>query len=95
MLIDLRLNGVNTDEDAVKNQPLSLRERYALAEWSTRDGRRKRKDLPETIGLAIGMKVMATSNVVTNLDITNGARGSVVNIVLSPEVRPLEDACVV
>ena len=82
-------------EDTIKSQPLSLRERYALAEQSTRDGRRKRKDLPETIELAIGMKVMVTSNIATDLDITNGARGSMVDIILSAEEPPLGDACVV
>ena len=35
------------------------------------DGRRKRKDLPEVIELAIGVRVMVTSNIATNLYITN------------------------
>jgi hypothetical protein len=82
-------------EDTAKNRPLSLRERYALAERSTRDGRRKRKDLPETIELAVGMKVMVTSNIATDLDITNGARGTVVDIILNPEEPPLGDASIV
>ena len=81
-------------EDTIKNQPLSLRERYALAERSTSHGQ-KHKDLPETIELAIGMKVMVTSNIATDLDITNGARGSVVNIILSAGEPPLGDACVI
>lgn len=33
------------------------------------------KDLPHKIDLAIGMKVMVTDNLETDLDITNGARG--------------------
>jgi len=45
-------------EDTIKNQPLSLHERYTLAERSTRDGRRKRKDLPETIELALSHKTL-------------------------------------
>ena len=82
-------------EDTIKTRPLSLLERYALAQRSTGDGRRKRKDLPETIELAIGMKVMVTSNIATDLDITNGARGTVVDIVLNPEEPPLGDSSII
>ena len=82
-------------EDTIKGRPLSLRERYSLVERSTRDGRRKRKDLPETIELAIGMKVMVTSNIATDLDITNGARGTVADIILNPREPPLGEAPVV
>jgi hypothetical protein len=78
-------------DDKIKNRALSLRERYALAQRSSGDGRRKRKDLPETIELAVGMKVMVTSNVATDLDITNGARGIISNIILNPEEPPLQD----
>jgi len=56
-------------QDTITNRPLSLRERYTLAQRGAGDGRRKRKDLPETIELAIGMKVMVTSNITTDLDI--------------------------
>ena len=59
----------------------------------TGDGRRKRKNLPETIEPAIGMKVMpgVTSNIIVatdlQLDITNryGARGMTVGVILNPE----------
>jgi len=82
-------------EDTIANRHLSLRERYALAQRSSGDRRRKRKDLPETIELAIGMKVMVTSNIATDLDITNGARGIVVDIILNPEEPPLEDGSII
>ena len=82
-------------EDTIKSRPLSLRERYALVERGTREGRWKRKDLPETIELAIGMRVMVTSNIATDLDITNGARGTVVDIILNPEEPLLGDASIV
>jgi len=82
-------------EDRIANRPLSLRERYALVQRSARDGRRKRKDLPDTIELAIGMKVMVTSNIATDLDITNGARGVITDIVLDPDEPPLEDCSIV
>jgi hypothetical protein len=74
-------------EDSIKNRPLSLLERYALVQHSAGDGRRKRKDLPETIELASRMKVMVTSNI--GLDITNGARATIVDIVLNQEAPPL------
>jgi len=82
-------------EDTIKNHPLSLQERYALAQRNTGDGRRKRKGLPETIELAIGMKVMVTSNIATDLDITNGARGTIVDITLNPEEPPLGDSSII
>ena len=42
--------------------------------------------------MAIGMKVMVTQNIVTtDLDITNGARGTIVNIWLHPEEPPISD----
>ena len=82
-------------EDSIKTKPLSLADRYALVQRSSGDGRRKRKDLPETIELAIGMKVMVTSNIATDLDITNGARGTIVDIMLNSEEPALEDGPIV
>ena len=82
-------------EDSIKDCLLSLREHYALVERRTRDRRRKQKDLPETIELAIKMKVMITSNITINLDIMNGARGTVADIILNPQEPPLGDAPVV
>ncbi|KAL4064640.1 hypothetical protein J3A83DRAFT_4443669 [Scleroderma citrinum] len=43
------------------------------------------KDLLESIDLTVGMKVMVTQNVETNLDITNGTQGSIVRIILHPD----------
>ena len=57
----------------------------AICAYTVGCGRRpakKRKDLPETVEPAIGMKVMVMSNIATDLDITNGARGTVVNILV-------------
>lgn len=57
-----------------------------LAQWSTGGiAGKKREDLLETIEPVIGVKVMVASSIATDLDITNGARGTVVNIVLSPK----------
>ena len=82
-------------EDTIRNHPLSLLEQYALAQQGAGDGRRKRKDLPETIELAIRMKVMVTNNIATDLDIKNGARGIIVDIVLSPEEPLLGDTSII
>ncbi|RDX55293.1 hypothetical protein OH76DRAFT_1331288, partial [Lentinus brumalis] len=82
-------------EDRIKGKPLTLKERYGVAARMKNDNGRKRKDLPERIELAIGMKVMVTSNIQTDLDLANGARGEIVDIVLHPEEPPIGDAPVV
>ena len=45
--------------------------------------------------IAVGMKVMVMSNIETNLDVTNGARGEIVDIILHPDEPTLEDGPVV
>lgn len=47
--------------------------------------RRLLQQLPNEITVAVGMKVMVTENVETDLDITNGARGMVVGVICHPE----------
>ena len=47
--------------------------------------KKSRQELPATVELVIGMKVMVTTNVETDLDITNGARGTIVDIILHPD----------
>ncbi|KAG9075041.1 hypothetical protein FS749_013333 [Ceratobasidium sp. UAMH 11750] len=41
--------------------------------------------------LAVGMKVMVTLNIETDLDITNGAQEEIVDIVLNPDEPPFDD----
>jgi len=77
-------------DDTIKNRPV-----FTRAVRGVGGGRWKRKNLPEVIELAIGMKVMVTSNIATDLDITNGARGTVVDIVLNPEEPPLGDNSII
>jgi hypothetical protein len=74
-------------EDTIKGEPLTLAERYAVATRGTvsKSGKKRRKDLPAMVEVSVGMKVMVTQNVETDLDITTGARGVVVDILLSPE----------
>jgi len=61
----------------VKGRQLTLEQRYAAASRHSEKGYKDHKDgLPETMEMAIGMKVMVTRNVETNLDIIDGARAS-------------------
>ena len=41
------------------------------------------------------MKVMVISDIATDLDITNGARGTITSIILNSEEPPLQDGSVV
>ena len=77
--------------ETIKGSLLMLEERYALANHTRNAKRRRKKDLPEAIHLAIGMKVMVTNNLQTDLDITNGARGTIVDILLCRDEPPLEE----
>ena len=61
--------------------------------------RRKRNDtefLARKVEIALGMEVMVTMNVETELDIANGSRGGIVGIVLHPDepAYPLDEPVV-
>ena len=71
-------------ENTVKGQPLTMRQRLALAEHRTRETASTTRTLPGQLMLAKGMKVMVTLNIHTDLDIANGTRGEIVAIVLDP-----------
>jgi len=45
--------------------------------------------------MAKGMKVMVTTNVETDLDVTNGTCGEIVDIILHPDEPPVGDGPVV
>ncbi|KAI6097429.1 hypothetical protein EDD16DRAFT_1433978, partial [Pisolithus croceorrhizus] len=47
-----------------------------------------RGNLPDTVELCVGMKVMVTQNVETDLDIMTSACGVIVDIILHPEEPP-------
>ncbi|KAI5981633.1 hypothetical protein EDD15DRAFT_2115455, partial [Pisolithus albus] len=88
-------------EDSIKGQPLTLPERYAFATWGSKgnggggrgnleyQGRRRNNDLPDTIEIFLGALVMVMQNVETDLDITNGVCGVIVDIVLHPDEPPI------
>ena len=84
-------------EGTIKGEPLTLREQHGLVAQGTNGGERKRQrrfnqDLLESIDVAVGMKVIATQNVEIDLDITNGARGTIVGIILHPDEPMISDA---
>ncbi|KAJ6479041.1 hypothetical protein C8R45DRAFT_762088, partial [Mycena sanguinolenta] len=80
-------------DDTYRGRVLNLAEKYALTlHLGKRKGGTKQKqmeDLPNIIGLPIGMKFLVTSNIETDLDLANGARGDIVNIILAPEEPPI------
>lgn len=83
-------------DDTIKGRPLTLAEEYGMALRSsqkTATGRRRdtKNDLPETISILIGAEVMVVENIETDLDIANGARGTIVDIVLNPEEPAIPD----
>ena len=79
-------------EDTVEGRPATLRERYCIAKKGGNTGsraRQQKRELPWTVELARGMKVLVTSNLETDLDLTNGARGEIVDIILHPDEPPI------
>ena len=53
-------------------------------ESGSKKWRHWKNDLPDTIQITIGMKVMVIENVETDLDIMNRARGEIVDIFWTP-----------
>ncbi|TFK88572.1 hypothetical protein K466DRAFT_458556, partial [Polyporus arcularius HHB13444] len=84
-----------TAEDRTNKRPLTIAEQCCVAGREHGQHGRKRKQLPELLELAIGMQVMVTSNIQTDLDLANGARGEVVDILLHPDEPPFGDDCIV
>lgn len=79
-------------EDTIKGQPPTLAQRCAIATRRSKgdsQGHRRQSDLPDMVELDIGCSVMVTQNVETDLDITNGARGTVIDIILHADEPPL------
>jgi hypothetical protein len=76
-------------QDTIKGRPLTRLERYVRAKTQSKQsgqrGRNEKNGLPDDVLLAIGMSVMVTLNVDTDLDVANGSRGTIVDIVLDPD----------
>jgi hypothetical protein len=81
--------------DTIGGRELTLSEQHAVVARATKSSSRKGNLLPEKIEIARGMKVMVTYNLETDLDITNSARGEIVDIVLHPEEPPIGEGPVV
>lgn len=89
---------VCTADDTTRGRPLSIKEKCCLEAHRGRTRKQRRragKDLPYRVEIALGMKVMVTDNLETDLDITNGARGEIVGIVLDKDEPPVGDSPVV
>ena len=71
--------------DTIDGKPLSLRQRYALTANTKQETSIHTKILPQKLELAIGMQIMITTNIEVEHDITNGARGEIVDILLHPD----------
>ena len=78
-------------EDTIKGRSLSMLERLMVAQKKTRQSRNRQEHggLPHQVDIAIGMKVMVTLNVDTELDVANGTRGELIDIVLDPREPPI------
>ncbi|KAI0310392.1 hypothetical protein OF83DRAFT_1047564, partial [Amylostereum chailletii] len=74
-------------KDTVQGRSLTMRERLAVACRREKKGRNRNeiRGLPTTVEIAVGMKVMVTLNVDTELDIANGARGMIEEIVFEDD----------
>jgi hypothetical protein len=67
--------------DSIGERPLTSQQRLKVTPSLMSN---KMKVLPDEVELAVGMKILVTYNVETDVDITNGARGTIVRIVLDP-----------
>ncbi|KDN48170.1 hypothetical protein RSAG8_03186, partial [Rhizoctonia solani AG-8 WAC10335] len=72
-------------EDTIDNRRLTITERWEASKKTPQRkadrGQRMKASLPDVLELAIGMEVMVTYNVETELDVANGACGVVERII--------------
>ena len=76
----------------INGELLTLRQEFQLI---AQNAKRRRQtvqcNMDDTVELAIGMKVMMTCNVQTDIDLANGARSEIVDVMLHPD-EPDHDA---
>ena len=74
-------------EDTIKGKQLIDIEREVLTSWAGQNSQQKKnkQQLPAKVEMVIRMKVMVTTNIETDLDITNRAQGTIKDIILHPE----------
>lgn len=79
---------ISRAEDTIHSRPVTIQERWNAACKKTKNKSNRvcqtKAGLPNKVEVAIGMEVMVTVNVETELDVANGARGVVVDIILDP-----------
>jgi hypothetical protein len=75
--------------DTIENKPLTIKERISYVDHMQKNAKRKKTVLPDEVELAIGMEVIVTNNIAVDLDITNGARGHITEIILDKREPPL------
>jgi hypothetical protein len=83
--------------DLIEGRSLSLAEGFAVVTKSgeKKDGGEERAGLTKSVELMIGMPVMVTTNIQTELDVANGSRGEIVGIVLHPSEKDWkEEDCI-
>ncbi|KAG8678010.1 hypothetical protein FRC08_018128 [Ceratobasidium sp. 394] len=80
--------------DTIHKKPLSMLEQYVVAFLnSKRDANSKDNNrLPDEIPLAVGMEVIVTLNVDTELNVANGTRGTIGAIALYPNEPTFDQA---
>ncbi|KAF4612702.1 hypothetical protein D9613_011752 [Agrocybe pediades] len=80
-------------EDSIRGRALTpIEEAHVQLREATHDKKDWRKSLPYQIEFAVGAKVLVTENIETDLDITNGARGEIVGMVLDEEEPPISSS---
>ena len=84
---------VSTAVDRVNGRQLTLTERYEVSKIRPRQSAESGCKLAYEVELAIGQKVMVTYNIQTELDIANGARGTIVDVVFEPGTAKTVPQC--
>ena len=69
---------ISPAEDTVNEAPLTMHQRLIAARLSTEENRQ----LNMKVAVAVGMKTMVTENVATSINLANGSRAVIVDIVL-------------
>ena len=68
-------------EETIKGEPLIVAEKFAVYQHQINlNSTQWKQDLPGSFQMTIGMKVMVTQNIITNLDIMNGAWGTIADV---------------
>jgi len=75
-------------EESVGQNRLSMEQRLITVQMPMD----QTKHLPAYVYLSLGMKVMVTCNIATTVNLTNGSRGTIVDIILDPHESQLVTA---